>query len=127
MKDPMLKIPSIRDKSSKYCSYRRNIMSPLNWFFSIMGSVFFYGVIKSTELWVKIFSATLIAIFVLFYLGTYLYNLLKDPQRLQTEGSNLEQKELDCLLSDSVKETSLTADTISVSLVKNEQIIYPDK
>lgn len=123
----MVDASSFLGKYSRYSRFRRTIMSPLNWFFSIMGSVFFYGVVASTDSWVKIFSAILISVFICFYLGIYLYVLISDRDRLQTEGSNLEEKALNCLLPDSAKEVLIKAESNNQLLVSAGHTVKESK
>ncbi|GAB4185872.1 MAG: hypothetical protein Tsb0015_03210 [Simkaniaceae bacterium] len=117
----MPKFSSLLGKQNTYSRYRKNIMSPLNIFFPLIGAPFFgWGVVYSDKTWVNIFSCILVALIILFYLSVYLYALIKCPSRLQTEGANLEEKALNYLLPNSETDTPIRADQQDSTLIKVE-------
>lgn len=64
---------------------KQNVMTPLNWITGILGSIFSLGLIADTELWIKIFCSVLIVCLAFFLCAVYIYWMLKDPDRLQSE------------------------------------------
>lgn len=73
---------------------RNNIMSPLNWFAFIADSCLVAGIIGSDDTFVKVICLIIFFLVSLFYGGVYIFFMLKDPDRLQTEEHNIKLKEL---------------------------------
>jgi hypothetical protein len=73
---------------------RTNAMRPLNWFIGIAQTLLSGGLFAYPDFWVKIFCAVLIVCLLIFYGAVYVYFMVKNPDRLQSEQYNLEAKEI---------------------------------
>jgi hypothetical protein len=82
---------------SKSRAYKSNVLVSISWVFAFCEILFGVGVMKGPELWIKIFSAIIMTILLIFYCFMYGYFAIKDPDRLQSEGYNLERQNLDTL------------------------------
>jgi len=74
--------------------YRGNAMTALNWFTGITESVLVPTTAINHANWVGVFCAFLVFFIIFFYAGIYIRWMIKDPDRLQTEGYNLAVKGL---------------------------------
>jgi hypothetical protein len=81
-----------RTKGGEY--HKNNVMTPLNWFVAIAEAALMSGVILSDNLFVKVACLSLVVLVLLFYAYVYRYFMMKDPNRLQSEGYNLKTQEL---------------------------------
>lgn len=83
-----------RTASGKYQRYTDNVMKPINWVVSFIELLFMSGVLFGPSFWIQILSAVLLVKVLLIYFGIYIYWMLSDPNRLQSEGYNLEVLEV---------------------------------
>jgi hypothetical protein len=76
--------------SRSYANYSGNVMQAISW---VVGSVeAFLLIFSSTSsiFWVQVVSFFCAVALMGVYLGIYIYWMLHDPNRLQSEGYNLE-------------------------------------
>ena len=81
---------SKQSKVHSYSNYKDNVMNPLKWTTISFESLLAVCAFLTNQLWMQIVCVVFMGIILIFYYGFYLYWMLKDPNRLQSEGFNLE-------------------------------------
>ncbi len=80
-----------RDFFGGRCSgYKNNVMLSINWVVGWITLLFGSGVVHGPSLWIRIASFVLLVMVTVAYFGIYIYWMLYDSDRLQSEGYNLE-------------------------------------
>jgi len=69
---------------------KSNAMKPLNWFTGTITLFLTPGIINSPEQWITITFAVILITLIIVYIGVYIYFMLMDPDRLQTEQYRLD-------------------------------------
>lgn len=70
--------------------YKDNVMVSINWVVAFIEALFLGGLIGGKSLWIQIASLMLMVILGGVYFAIYIYWMRHDPNRLQSEGYNLE-------------------------------------
>jgi hypothetical protein len=76
---------------------KNNIMTPLNWLVGIVETILTSGLIGTSilhQLWLQVFLSILMTSIIVFYCKVYIYFMLRDPDRLQTESYRLASQEI---------------------------------
>src|SRR5437868_2369725 len=84
-----------------------NVMTPLNWFVGIAETALISGLLRSHDTWIQIVMVAFIVAVLVFYGSVYVYFMLNDPDRLQTESFHLTVRLEQTLLSEPVPEKPL--------------------
>ena len=85
---------SIKTTGQSYTRYADNVMKPINWVIVFVEILFMAGVLRGPGLWIQIASFICMVVVIAAYLGIYVYWMLHAPNRLQSEGYNLEMNAL---------------------------------
>lgn len=78
-------------------SERSSVMTPLNWFIGIVETILSVGLIGSSIVaisWLQVLLFCFMVLVVAFYAFVYVYFMIKDPDRLQTESYRLASQEI---------------------------------
>lgn len=73
-----------------YAGYTDNVMKPINWVVGFVELLLMAGVLGSTIFWIQVASFVCMIAIMFVYFGIYIYWMLREPNRLQSEGYNLE-------------------------------------
>lgn len=67
-----------------------NAMKPINWMVVFVELLFTVGFLYGSAFWIQVASFICMIVIMVVYFGIYVYWMLYDPKRLQSEGYRLE-------------------------------------
>ncbi len=108
----MRKTPAFAKRRGSRSRYKQNAMGSITWYLGFVEALFVTGVLTTTIDWVRVFCSVLMVLCLTFYGAVYVYFMVNDRDRLQSEAFNLESQELTMLSdiggSEAISVTSVT-------------------